>query len=222
MSLLKGFAARLPDRWQVELKRYHFRKQIRKGTFVSSEPEFEILQDFIVPGDWVVDIGANVGYYTKRLSELVGPQGRVIAFEPVPETFSLLAANVQLFAHPNVTLVNAAVSDRLDLVGMSMPKMPSGLANFYQAHISPVEDSPFSVLTLSLDSLCVSQRIALIKIDAEGHEPLVLSGMMELIKRHRPVLVVETFSDEVIESLAALDYRWEKHKKSANIVFQPN
>ena len=45
----------------------------------------------VSPRDWIVDVGANVGHYTKRLSELVGPKGRVIAFEPILETFSILS-----------------------------------------------------------------------------------------------------------------------------------
>lgn len=97
MTMLKRIAARLPNRWLSELKRIHFGRQIAKGTFESSEPEYRLLPDLIAPGDWVIDIGANVGHYTKAFSERVGARGRVIAFEPVPTTFALLAANVQCF-----------------------------------------------------------------------------------------------------------------------------
>ena len=141
------------------------------------KPEYKLLHNLIKPGDWVVDIGANVGHYTKRFSELVGAHGRVIAFEPVPTTFSLLSATLLLFAHPNVSLINSAVSDKLDVVGMSMPKFSTGLTNFYEAHLSSAADSALSVLTMSLDSLCMNQHIALVKLDAEGHEAFVLAGM---------------------------------------------
>ncbi|MFP3999778.1 MAG: hypothetical protein ACLFUN_08035, partial [Desulfobacterales bacterium] len=62
MKLLKNIASRLPNRWQTELKRLYFGRQINKGTFKSQEPEYEILDKFISPGDWVIDIGANVGH----------------------------------------------------------------------------------------------------------------------------------------------------------------
>ena len=127
MTLLKKISAQLPHQWQSELKRIYFGRQINNGTFVTDEPEYKILHNFISPGDWVIDIGANVGHYTKRFSELVGVNGRVLAFEPVPTTFSLLSANVQKFAHQNVSLINAAVSDKLDVVGMSIPKFATGL-----------------------------------------------------------------------------------------------
>ncbi len=222
MALLKRFAARLPNRWQSELKRIHFGRQIRKGTFDTSEPEYKILHQFISHGDWVIDIGANVGHYTNRFSELVGAQGRVIAFEPVPTTFSLLAANTQLFAHPNVTLINAAVSDKLDVVGMSLPKLPTGLTNYYEAHLSSAADSALSVITLSLDSLCINQRIALVKIDAEGHESFVLAGMRRLLETHHPVLIVETGSDKIIDHLSTFGYVSEKLHNSPNILFKPS
>ena len=222
MRLLKRIAARLPNRWQSELKRIYFRRQIIKGTFATHEPEYKILHNLIIPGDWVVDIGANVGHYTKRFSELVGVHGRVIAFEPVPTTFCLLSANVQLFAHPNITLINAAVSDKLDVVGMSIPKFSTGLTNYYEAHLSSASDSALSVLTISLDSLCITQRIALVKIDAEGHESFVLAGMQKLIEKHHPSLIVETGSKEVIDNLTSLGYVPEKLQNSPNVLFKPN
>lgn len=222
MTLLKRFAALLPDRWQTEVKRIYFGGQIIKGTFETSEPEYKILPQLVKPDDWVIDIGANVGHYTKRLSELVGAHGRVIAFEPVPTTFALLSANAQLFSYANVTLINAAISDKLDVVGMSIPQFSTGLVNYYEAHLSSATDSPLTVLTLSLDSLCISHHISLVKIDAEGHESFVLGGMQRLLLEHRPVLIVETGSKEVIDSLSALGYVPEKLQNSPNVLFKRN
>ena len=222
MPLLKQIAARLPNRWQTELKRIYFGRQIRKGFFTTDEPEYKILPQFINPGDWVIDIGANVGHYTKRFSELVGERGRVLAFEPVPTTFSLLSANVELFTYPNVTLINAAVSNKLDVVGMSIPKFSSGLTNYYQAQLSSAPDSELFVVTISLDSLCINQRIALVKIDTEGHESFVLPGMQQLIENHHPILIIETESKEVIDRLATFGYVSEKLHNSPNVLFKPN
>jgi len=222
MSLFKKIAAQLPSRWQAELKRIYFRRQINKGTFFTDESEYKILHEFISSGDWVIDVGANIGHYTKRFSELVEANGRVIAFEPVPTTFSLLAANVQLFPHPNVSMINAAVSDKLDVVGMEMPSFSTGLSNYYQAHLSTTAGSGLSVLTISLDSLGIEQRIALIKIDAEGHESFVLAGMQKLIQKHHPVLIVETGSKEIIANLTSLGYTSQRLQGSSNILFKPD
>lgn len=219
--MLKQIAARLPIRLQAEMKRIDYGWRIRRNAFTTDEPENKILPELVQCDDWVIDIGANVGRYTKRLSELVGARGRVIAFEPVPTTFSLLASNAQLFAHPNVTLINAAVSDRLGVVGMSIPKASTGLANYELAHLSSAIDNAFAVLTLSIDSLCIGQRIALVKIDAEGHENFALKGMKQLLTTYHPILIVETRAEEVITYLDALGYWPTRLENSPNILFKP-
>lgn len=221
VRLLKQLVAKLPNQWQTELKRIHFRRQINKGCFVTDEPEYKILHNLINTGDWVIDIGANVGHYTKRFSELVGVHGRVIAFEPVPATFSLLSANIQLFAHSNVSLINAAVSDTVGIVGMSIPKFSTGLTNYYEAHLTSVPDSALSVLTMSLDSLGISHQISLVKIDAEGHESFVLAGMRKIIEASHPIFIVETGSKDVIANLITFGYVPEKLQNSPNILFKP-
>lgn len=222
MILFKQLAAQLPERWQSELKRLHCGRQIRNGTFETDEPEYKILHQFINPGDWVIDIGANVGHYTRRFSELVGSAGRVIAFEPVPTTFALLAANVQLFPHANVTLINAAASNQTHEVGISIPKFSTGLSNYYQAQLSaPSITGELVVLTLQVDFLKIRNPIALVKIDAEGHEHFVLKGMQRLIEQYRPLLIVETGSEEIIASLSAFGYVAEKLLNSPNILFKP-
>jgi FkbM family methyltransferase len=222
MSKLKRAAALLPERWQTELKRIHFKRQISKDNFVTDEPEYQILHNFITHGDWVIDIGANVGHYTKRFSDLAGPHGRVIAFEPVPTTFSLLSANVQLFTYSNVSLINTAISDKTDLVGIFLPKFSTGLTNYYEAQISSALDNSLSVLAISLDTLCIDKRVALIKVDVEGHELKVLKGMLKFLEKHRPVLIIETNLKEVISTLKSFDYIPEKMPNSPNILFKPN
>ena len=221
MPFIKQLFSHLPQSWQSELKRLRYARQIRSGTFQTDEPEYLMLSELVSPGDWVLDVGANVGHYTKRFSELVGDQGRVIAFEPVPATFSLLASNAQHFAHPNVSLINAAVSDHFAEVGMSIPRFSSGLHNYYEAHLSPGTENALSVLTLSIDSLAIDHSISLIKIDAEDHEASVLAGMKTLIEKYHPTLIVETGSQEVVTILAASGYEATKLPGSPNFLFRP-
>ncbi len=113
-------------------------------------------------------------------------------------------------------------ADKLDVVGVSIPEFSSGLTNYYEAHLSSVADSSLSVLTMPLDSLCINRTVALIKIDAEGHEAFVLAGMRKLIEASHPVLIVETGSEEFIADLTALDYAPERMEKSPNVLFKPN
>ena len=184
--MLKRIASALPSRWHHEIRRWHFLSAIR-GNFHAGEPEFDLLPSLVSAGDTVIDVGANVGHYAVGLSRIVGTQGRVIAFEPILETFAILASNVLAANCGNVTLVNAAVSDKSEVVGMSVPQ-ENGSANYYQAKISG--DGDRSVFTLSLDILDLP-RVSLIKIDVEGHEISVLEGARQVIERDRPALIVE-------------------------------
>lgn len=221
MSTFKRIAARLPHRWQAELKRLHFGRQIAQDRFDTSEAEYGLLPQLLQPGDWAIDVGANVGQYTKRFSDLVGPRGRVLAFEPVPATFALLAANAERFAHGNVSLFNAAVSDQLQVLGMAIPRFPTGLQNYYEAHLTGAADAGVQVLTVSLDALSIAQKVALIKIDAEGHEAHVLAGMWQLIERSRPVLIIETGSDQLVDEVKRRGYAVARSAGSSNVVCRP-
>jgi len=221
MTVLKKAAAHLPQRWQAELKRLHFARQIARGEFETDEAEYARLPELIAPGDWVIDVGANIGQYTKRMSDLAGPDGRVLAFEPVPATFSLLAANVSQFAHANVTLFNAAVSSRVEVLGMALPRFDTGLTNYYMAHLVNAAQAELKVLTMPLDALPIEHRVSLIKIDAEGHEAVVLQGMRALLERSRPAMIIETGSAELVATIEGWGYRVERAAKSSNVLCRP-
>ncbi len=217
-SVLKTIAATFPIAVQQELKRFYFAHQIRKERFVTDEKEFALLHNFISPGDWVLDIGANIGHYTKRFSDLAGASGRVIAFEPVPDTFELLAANVQRFCHKNVSLFNAAASHDCASHAMSIPTLSTGLSNYYEAHLT-ADHGSLNVLTIPVGTLPLPHSICLIKIDAEGHEMAALEGMENLLQRDHPTLIVETFSEKVAQYLAQFGYRKFRLDGSSNGMF---
>jgi FkbM family methyltransferase len=220
-SALKSIASRLPERWQSELKRRQCSREIRKGTFQTDEVEFDLLAQWVSPGDWVLDIGANIGHYTAKLSKLVGPAGRVMAFEPVPDTFELLAANMMRHRYRNVTLINMAVSDLTLEVGMNIPKFDSGLNNYYMANLT-TGASNLKVLTVSVDALRIEHPVGFVKIDAEGHELSVLKGMIGILTRDKPVLVIEDNSPEIAEFVESFGYSSRKQEDaSSNRIFEP-
>lgn len=223
MTLVKKVVAQLPLGWQQELRRQKFRRAIQRGDFHPGEPEFDKLKDWIQPGDWVLDVGANIGCYTIEMSRLVGSEGRVVAFEPIPETFALLAGNLDFAGCSNVTLINAAVSNTVRSAQMNIPKFGSGLENFYMARLGSFKDDTSvracHVLTLTLDKIGIENRIALAKIDAEGHERFVLEGMWALIERDRPRLILETSSSAIHDKLLGLGYALEKISGSPNRVY---
>ncbi|MGH8202864.1 MAG: FkbM family methyltransferase [Steroidobacteraceae bacterium] len=219
VSWLKRLSSRLPLGVQQELKRWHFAHQLRTGQFTTSEPEYQRLDDWVRPGDWVIDIGANVGHYALRLSKLVGPAGRVMAFEPVPETFEILASQISAAAAHNVSLFNIAASAKIGVAGVFLPKFTSGLTNYYMASLTP-EGSEFNVLTFPLDALMPLKPITLVKMDVEGHELQALQGMQALLLRDRPRLIVEGRSEDVASFLTRLGYHFIELEASPNRVFE--
>jgi FkbM family methyltransferase len=219
ISIFKWLASLLPVSLQQRLKRRHYARQIRRNQFVSDEQEFQQLAHWVEPGNWILDVGANIGQYSARFSELVGPIGRVISFEPVPRTFELLAANMALLPTQNVTLINAAASDSFGTGGMEIPKFDTGLDNYYMASLQP-SASDISVLLLPIDNLQIPERIALAKIDVEGHELSALRGMENIVRRDTPTLIVEGYVDEVATYLAELGYGFETFEGSSNRVYR--
>jgi FkbM family methyltransferase len=215
--MLKQVAGLLPPHWQHELRRLHFHRQIARRRFATEEKEYALLDSFLRPGDWALDIGANVGHYTMRMSQLVGAVGRVIALEPVPDTFALLAANARLFAHANVSLVNAAASDRTATVRFEIPRFPHGLPNYYQARFTS-NPAGLAVLALPVDALALPVTVRLVKIDVEGHELAVLRGMRRLLERDHPILIVETGAQETVDLLIGLGYVTERLPGSSNLL----
>lgn len=220
-AVIKRFVAYLPESWQIELRRFHYARAIRSSRFLPDEPEDKILESLVTLGDCVIDVGANIGHYSKRFSDIVGPAGRVISIEPIPATFSLLSANASLFKNSNITLINAAASDSVDIVSFSIPTLPSGLNNYYMAQIDAANGS-IRVLSAPIDSLPIPKRVSLVKIDVEGHELATLNGMKRLIEKDKPVLIVETRSKEVVEFVKRYGYSSERLQNSPNVIFTPD
>ncbi len=216
--MLKKIASKLPGRYQQTLKRIYFGIQIRRGTFESDEKEYYMLDSWVSEGDWVLDIGANVGHYTCRLSEIVGANGRVIAIEPIPQTFELLAANISCLPNNNVTLLNVAASDTVQVLGMDIPKFDTGLDNYYMARLTN-KFGKIKVICEPIDCLRISNKIKMIKIDVEGHELSALHGMNTLLDRDHPLLIIEGHSDEVNSYLDGFGYTVERIPGSPNSIY---
>lgn len=214
MHLAKSLAKRTPAGVQDALKSLLNAYRVSRGRLVSTEPEFAKLGEWIKPGDTVIDVGANVGAYTLAMSRLVGPTGRVISFEPLLANFKLLTQNVAQARCQNVTLVNAAVSDRAATVRMVTPEFRGET----RAHIGVAGEA---VLAVALDSWDLPP-VALIKIDVEGHELPGLLGARQMLARDRPHLIVEENNandTSVREFLTGLGYAAQKFADSPNVVY---
>jgi len=148
--------------------------------------ETQLFKDAIKPGCVVVDIGANIGYYTLLAARRAGNTGRVYAFEPGPEAFKLLLKNIQLNNYTNVIPVPKAVADRSTKVKLYLHPVDYCTVSFDERNIRPEKGYSMETQTVSLDEFFGSdakeQKIDVIKTDAEGAEGLIVAGADKVLK----------------------------------------
>ena len=145
----------------------------------------ELFQRIVSQGMGVVDLGANVGYHTLLLSQLVSPSGRVYAFEPDPIIYAALIKNIKLNGCRNVAAVCQAVANSTG--SMTLVRDPYGCEGILTNKIDDKSKGDrLTVQTVALDHFFAAQgwpTIDLIKLDIEGSEKAALEGMRELSRR---------------------------------------
>jgi len=137
-------------------------------------------------GDVFVDVGANIGYFTLLASRVVGRASKVIAIEASPTIFSKLLDNLKRNRAANVEAINVAASD---CEGMAKVFLSSDF-NIGESTIFQKEGSRYEcdVSAKPLDALIPPLHMAnvrFVKIDVEGAEWLVISGMRDVLRRAR-------------------------------------
>lgn len=155
----------------------------------------EILKKEIKKGYNILDLGANIGYYTFLLADLAGSKGKVFAFEPSPENFNLLKKNVEANNYKNIILENAGVSDK---TGIAKLYLYGPLTNSLGTNIYPEQKKIDSVIVkiVRLDDFFKNyiDRIDFIKIDIEGAEGMALKGMRNLLIKNKDVKLITEFA----------------------------
>lgn len=159
-----------------------------------AEPDVvAVFERHLSRGGVALDLGANVGFFTLVCAALVGDEGRVVAFEPLPANAAALRRNVELNVLDHVTVVEAAVTDYEGVttltIGDSDQEASIALENR--------GDQAIDVQTVTLDAEMRRRGLAptLVKIDVEGAEEAVIRGALELLREHRPVVLCEVHDD---------------------------
>ena len=162
----------------------------------------KVFMKIVREGMTMVEVGANIGYYTLLAASRVGVHGKVYAFEANPQVFEILYRNIEVNGFlDRVTLVNKAVIDRSGSLTFHCPK-------YHQAggSIVPFSDEflkekrekseTIEVETVSLDEYFAHQhgKIDILKIDAEGAEPFIFRGMKKLLAGNSDIKIVCEFT----------------------------
>lgn len=179
------------------------------------EPELKkVFCKHIKKGFRVLDVGANVGFHTLFFAELVGETGKVIAFEPIQINFEALIANIELNTFTNIEVKNFALSNKTEelLIDIDEDSKNPGAFNLF------APDGKTIIKTFRGDEIIKEAKIDFIKIDVEGYESFVLLGLMESIKKSRPIIVFEFDAnyhkktglkdDFIFKELSTLNYKF--------------
>lgn len=177
------------------------------GMYLRTQNEFEPLQTSrflkqVKKGDVVMDIGANIGYYTILASKKVGPSGKVYAFEPYSKNLTLLKKNIALNTCTNVVVVAEAVSDTSAKKPFEVDRANPGESRL-AAHKSKKSD--MLVTTITLDSFLKREKIKkadVIKMDIEGAEIQAILGAKNLLKNSKKITL---FIECNVRALARFD-----------------
>jgi FkbM family methyltransferase len=173
----------------------------------------------IKPGQCVVDVGANFGYYTLQAARLVGDRGSVLAFEPSTISYERLRRNLGLNGLDWVCPYKVALGNEKSVVRLAKPNvLNQGEQRILGGATPPLQSEEVSITTLD-DFLCShsSAHVDMIKVDIEGFEVEFLRGAKATIHEFQPILMVEinpqalgrngSSADELLSELRELGYR---------------
>jgi FkbM family methyltransferase len=150
-----------------------------------------LLADLVGSEDFMVDIGAYFGYISLLGSRLVGSSGRVLAFEPNPQAFSIAKKN--LAPHPQAEVRQMAVLDERRSVSLEDRPVHDSAFSSVVSGAERTNHTTIDVLANSLGELLRDRDrpLDLLKCDAEGAEESVLQGGASVIENDRPIIVLE-------------------------------
>jgi len=170
----------------------------------------------VKPGDTVIDIGANIGYYTLLAAEIVGQEGKVYALEPVKETYEILVRNVNHNGYANVETFRCAVGDRNGTAVMEVPKNRN-LARV-TVDSAPSAATSETVEVITLDDFVRGKRFPnLIRMDVEGYEYNVILGMRNILDNDRPIKIMMEFHLHIMPTAKILTVLQRLHESGFNI-----
>jgi len=178
---------------------------------IHEETTTALFRKSVKKGDVVLDVGANIGYFTLLAASIVGKEGKVYAFEPEPRNFGYLSKNIALNRYGNVTVAQRAVSDKPGTIKLFMCPYDTGhhtIQQFggirsYNPELSGTKEEFVEIQAVRLDDLFKDKLtpINVIKLDVEGAEILTLSGMENIIRANNDLVMFVEFFPLLIKEM---------------------
>jgi FkbM family methyltransferase len=184
---------------------------------------FEHMKSNLRPGDDMIDVGGNFGFMTLYAGRLVGPNGRVVSFEPVPSHANLLRSNIKLNRMNDYCIVAQCVVSDLPEKMLQMVFAKSGADPTAAIAANQQGKDRVNVRNVALDDYAYPAGFAprMIKIDVEGAELAVLRSGPKLLTQFKPVIILEVHGKllgnfsategELFEYLSSFGYsEWDR------------
>jgi FkbM family methyltransferase len=166
------------------------------------EPETtQLFKRLLSPGMVVVDVGGHVGYFSLLAARLVGATGKVFTFEPDPTNYDLLVKNIALNGHKNILPTNRAVSNTVGSRELYLIGLDNGRHSTHR-HPNLPEQGAVTVTATTLDAFLQEQgwpKVDLVKVDVEGAEFEVLSGMRRVLERSETIKLILEFKPTLLQ-----------------------
>ncbi len=188
--------------------------------------EIEFIKKIVKDKDNIIDIGANLGYYSLLFSSLT-PNGKIFSFEPSLKNYKKLQENIKLNKKKNIKSYQLGLSNKKGIAKLFL----TGKTNLNEGgnFISLNKKNSYNLLSefeeVKIDILddIVAKKISfkLVKIDTEGNELLVLKGMRKILENNIRYLLIETSSnfDDINKFL--IDFNFKVYKKGGlNSIFE--
>lgn len=156
--------------------------------------ETQFIKNVLRPGMVFVDVGANIGYFTVVAARAVGHAGKVVAFEPDPYNFCLLGRNVRTNRLRNVIVSNYALG-----ASPGVARLRRSSRNYGDHRLYESDEERSNTVLVPIDTLDGSlQRhdisaVDVIKMDVQGYEHNVLTGMSNILGGNTPLVVLTEF-----------------------------
>ena len=166
----------------------------------------QLFKDKVKIGDTVVDVGANLGYYSLVAARLVGGSGEVYAFEPAPANYNVLIKNISLNSHANIIAINKAVSDVNGNAELYLSGSDVGAHTLRSQHNHPqfklkTNGESIKVKTTTLDTVLGDTVVNVIKMDCEGAEMLAMRGADKIIRANPHIKIFSEFFPKAVAEM---------------------
>lgn len=182
----------------------------------------EVIKNEIKPGNIIIDIGANIGYYALLEARLVGNSGRIFAIEPVLQNIELLKKNIKINNYQNIEVFQTAIGDKNGMDWMYISQKSNWNSLIRRNEILPTIVDKVPVKVITLDSFFKHKKICpdFVRMDVEGYEVEIIKGLEKyFINNRKPLKIfMEIHADRGIIKIKNMIKSLKMHRFQTKII----